>query len=125
MKLAFDTNYLLRHIMQDDAAQAVVVTKALRRESDANRAVLIPELVLAETVWTLASYYRLKREEIAEVVAALANDSAFEFENPARVSSALKRFKKGKAHFPDYLITESAKEQGAKLASFDKALGAE
>ena len=123
MSVAFDTNYLLRHIMQDDAAQAAVVAEAIRAEAAANQAVLIPELVLAETVWTLASYYRLKREEIAEVIETVSNDAAFEFENPGRVAKALKQFKKNRAHFPDYLIAGAAKERGARLLSFDRALG--
>jgi predicted nucleic-acid-binding protein len=125
MKTAFDTNYLLRHIMQDDAAQAAVVAKCVAEAVRAGETVLLPELALAETVWTLASYYGLKRDAIAEVLSELARDSAFEMENPERVRRALAKFKSGKAHFPDYLITAAAEERGAKLKSFDRALDAQ
>jgi len=123
MKVAFDTNYVLRHIMQDNAAQAAIVAETLRRETKAGKAVLIPELVLAETVRTLSSYYGLKRDAIASVITALCDDPAFEMENPSRVARALKLFQSGNAHFPDYLITAAADENGAKLATFDKAIG--
>ncbi|HNX05534.1 MAG TPA: PIN domain-containing protein [Opitutales bacterium] len=122
MKTAFDTNYLLRHIMQDDAGQCAIVAKSIADALQAGDPVLITEIVLAETVWTLASYYGLKRVAIAEILTAIANDSAFEMENPDRVRRALSKFKSGKAHFPDYLITTAAEERGAKLKSFDRAL---
>jgi predicted nucleic-acid-binding protein len=125
MKIAFDTNYLLRHIMQDDEAQAEIVADVLKQEAGAGRAILIQNLVLAETVWTLASYYGLKRADIAEVLGEILNDSAFEMESPARTTAALKRFKSGRADFPDYLISEGASERGAKLLSFDRKLCAE
>lgn len=120
--IAFDTNHLVRHIVQDDPAQCRAVTAILDREAGADRPVRIHDLVLMETSWVLASVYAFDGGALAHVVEELLEDSAFRFDDAIRLRQVLKRFKAGKADFSDYLIHSVAATEGLKLETFDKRL---
>jgi predicted nucleic-acid-binding protein len=99
--------------------------------------VLITDLVLAETVWTLAGKrYLLDKLAICEVVRGLVGDGAFQFESSQVIWSALMDYKDSKSvrgkwlDFVDTLIARKARfvaiENGQVLDgiySFDKAVG--
>jgi predicted nucleic-acid-binding protein len=120
--IAFDTNYLVRHIVQDDSTQCRAVASMLEREAGQDNPVRILNLVLMETAWVLESVYQFDRKALAHVVEELLEDSAFSFDDPDRLQLVLKRFKAGKADFSDYLIHSVADSEGLKLESFDKRL---
>ena len=120
--IAFDTNHLVRHIMQDDPVQCRAVAILLDREAGEGRPVRIHDLVLLETIWVLESAYSFDRSALAHVVEEILEDSAFSFDDPIRLRQLLKRFKAGKADFSDYLIHSVAAAEGLELATFDKRL---
>lgn len=120
--LAFDTNYLVRHLVQDEPKQCAEVAKVFQREVQDGRSILITDIVLCETVWVLQSAYAASRADILSALKALQDEPSFRFENLKRVAKAIVRFTKGKVDFPDALILEAAHESGAKLMTFDKRL---
>jgi predicted nucleic-acid-binding protein len=120
--IAFDTNYLVRHIVQDDEAQCKIVASILEKEVQGDRSIRILDLVLLETAWVLREVYEFDRSALAEIIEELLEDSAFSFDNPTRLRSALKLFQKGKADFADYLILASARSEELELKTFDKHL---
>ncbi len=120
--VAFDTNHLVRHILQDNPHQCEVVKSVLQDEALGDRIVRIFDLVLLETSWVLHSVYAFDRHAWSEILKDLLADSIFSFDNPAQVRSALKHYRQGKADFADYLILERAKSEGLELKTFDKRL---
>lgn len=121
--IAFDTNYLVRHIIQDDASQTRCVREVLNGEIARKQSILLLNLVLVETCWVLASCYGVERKAWMAILQALLDDKAFRFENRKTVEQALVRLRKGKADFADYMISESASEHGCRLETFDRNLG--
>jgi predicted nucleic-acid-binding protein len=121
--IAFDTNYVVRHLVQDDPDQCKIVAKALKYASQKEEAILIPDIVLCEVTWVLESCYRAKRPDLLMSLSALRNDPVFCFQNPSRLDKALECFAAGKADFSDYLIAETCREQGRELQTFDRKLG--
>ncbi len=88
--IAVDTNVLLRYLLHDDEAQAA------RAEAlfDDGEAVLITDVVLAETVWTLSGRkYRLGRAELAVVLERLFGEPNIRFEDDRVVWRALQAWK--------------------------------
>jgi len=84
--IAIDTNVLLPYLLADDDAQY----KKARSLIEGKMPVLITDVVLAETVWTLTGKrYKLNKSSICEVVRVLIGDSAFKFESSQVVWSAL------------------------------------
>jgi predicted nucleic-acid-binding protein len=120
--IAFDTNYLVRHIVQDDEAQCKIVASILKQETMEDRPIRILDLVLLETTWVLQEVYDFDRAALAEVIEELLEDSAFSFDDPTRLRSTLKLFQQGKADFADYLILSTTRAEGFELKSFDKKL---
>src|SRR5438046_5532639 len=84
--IAVDTNLLLRRLLDDNATQAA---KA-RRLFETQESVLVTDVVLAETIWTLTGKrYRAGKEELAKVVMGLLEERNVVFESRQAVWSAL------------------------------------
>lgn len=120
--VAFDTNHLLRHLLEDDESQTRRVREILNGEFTKKRRVMLLDLVLAETAWALKTVYDFDRCALTEVMREVVADKAFCFENTSRLEAAISRHEKGRADFPDYLIDETAKSYHRRLETFDKKL---
>ena len=110
--IAIDTNVLLRYLLDDDEAQATKAAKLIT----GNELVLITDVVLVETVWTLkGKKYRLKKSELVAVMQALFKEPNIRFEDGQTVWLALNNYRKAKpvrgkeADFSDALVVQKAK----------------
>ena len=108
--IAVDTNVLLRYLLHDDNAQAARADVVF----DAADTVLITDVVLLETVWTLAGRkYRLDKAELVGVLEQLFREPSVRFEDDQVVWRALR----------DYRESESTGQAGSgKDAGFADAL---
>ena len=135
--IAVDTSVLLRYLLHDDEAQAARADAVFA----AGETVLITDVVLAETVWTLAGRkYRLARAELAAVLERLFSEPNVRFEDDQVVWRALQACRsaapageagsaKG-AGFADALIVFKARRAAADsdealsgVYTFDAAMG--
>ena len=133
--IAIDTNVLLRHLLDDDKAQA----KKAHELIDGDEDVLITDVVLTETIWTLSGKkYKAGKEDIMAVINSLLSEPNIVFENPHVVWAALNDYRKAKhtkiggktkvADYPDALIVNKARlvanQEGDELHcvyTFDRA----
>ena len=124
--IAIDTNVLLRYLLEDDPVQS---TKAAKLIGD-NRTVLVTDLVLVETIWTLKGRkYQLDKPELISVLNALFQEPNIRFEDGQATWVALDQYRKSNgADFADALIVNKAKLTASKLNevfegtyTFDKA----
>ena len=84
--IAVDTNVLLRRLLNDDARQA----EKARRLFETHESVLVTDVVLAETIWTLTGKrYGAGKAELAAVVMGLLEEGNVVFESRQAVWSAL------------------------------------
>jgi predicted nucleic-acid-binding protein len=113
---AVDTNLLVRLITNDDEAQARVAEEFIAAGA------WIPHIVLAETVWVLASAFDLSRGKIAEAVAMLLNHTSLAIQDSEVVSAALENFRQyAGVEFSDCLALESARRAGhLPFGTFDR-----
>lgn len=120
--IAFDTNALVRMLIEDNKNQARIVQKVVTlAEQNSLQIIILPE-VLIETVWVLESIYRCNREEISQFLELLISTSTFTFPDTTVIRNAAKHYKKG-GDFADLLIVGQAmKWQAKKFFSFDKKL---
>lgn len=58
-----DTNLIIRFLIKDNPTQFEAAQKIF---SSLNEKLILPDLVLAEVVWTLLSVYKLGKQEIVE-----------------------------------------------------------
>ena len=88
--IAVDTNVLLRYLLHDDEAQAARADAVF----DAGETALITDVVLAETVWTLAGRkYRLVKAELVAALERLFSEPNIRFEDDQVVWRALQAYR--------------------------------
>ncbi len=113
--IAIDTNVLLRYLLNDDPAQSKKASNLIQ----GSQKILITDVVLVETIWTLkGKKYNQNKEAIIEVISTLFEETSITFEDSQSVWRALVDFKRAKiikvggkqksADFPDALIANKA-----------------
>jgi predicted nucleic-acid-binding protein len=114
-----DTNVILRYLIGDIPAQAAKSGALMERlEAGAERAEIM-ESVVAETVWTLESFYKVSRPEIAERLAAILNFRGVLAAKKGVLINALARFGSTSADFVDCLLAAQAQRKTLTVYSFD------
>ncbi len=115
MKIAVDTNVLVRAAVRDDAEQSDAAIKLMGRA--AMVAIAIP--CLCEFVWVLRSVYRFRPSDIAEAIRTLLAAENVET-NRATVEAGLAVLDAG-GDFADGVIAYEGRWLGAEtFVSFDK-----
>ena len=113
--IAVDTNVLLRYLLDDDPGQSKKASSIIAGNSN----ILITDIVLTETIWTLkGKKYSLDKESIIKVINTLFSEPNIIFEDGQTVWRALNDYKQAKtikvgnkrkeADFPDALIINKA-----------------
>lgn len=120
--IAIDTNVLLRYLLDDDAKQSKKASAIITGSAN----VLITDIVLTETIWTLkGKKYKLDKESIIKVINTLFAEPTIIFEDGQTVWRTLSDYTKAKsikvgnkrkeADFPDALIVNKAQYVANKL----------
>ena len=87
--ISVDTNVLLRRILNDDEEQAAKARKLF----DGTKPILITDVVLAETVWTLTGKrYGATKKDIQALIMSLLEETNTIFEDQQVIWSALNDF---------------------------------
>jgi predicted nucleic-acid-binding protein len=115
VKIAVDTNILVRAIVRDDAQQADAATGLMGRAK--TLAIAIP--CLCELVWVLRSVYRLRAPDISRAIRTLITAENVETNRPA-VEAGLAMLEAG-GDFADGAIAYEGRWLGAEVfVSFDR-----
>ena len=115
MKIAVDTNVLLRDALQDDPRQSPIASKTLQRAE----LVVVPTPALCEFVWVMRRLYKRSSAEIALSIRLLMSGDNVEMDHPA-VEAGLELLDKG-GDFADGVIAYEGYWLGAEeFVSFDK-----
>lgn len=116
--VSVDTNVLVRLIARDNATQIKAAEAHIERHA------WVSHLVLAETIWVLATAYDRTRSELADVIEVLLSHEHFTLQEPDIVRASLSLFRKRPTvSFSDCLILEIAREAGhLPLGTFDRGL---
>ena len=75
---------------------------------------------MAEAVWTLESFYKVSRPEIAEKLAAILSFRGVQAPRKGVLISALARFGSTPADFVDCLLAAYAQQRNLSIYSFDE-----
>jgi len=79
VRIAVDTNVLIRYLTWDDERQAIEAARAIEGAD----AIVVPTIVLCELVWVMKRAYRYAEPEIIDIIRRLAAMRAVEIERPA------------------------------------------
>lgn len=115
-----DTNVILRYLIGDVPAHAAGAAALMRRLEAGTERAEIGETVVAEAVWTLESFYKVPRAEIAEKLAAILSFRGVGAPKKGLLISALARFGSTSADFVDCILAAKAQQRNLTIYSFDE-----
>jgi len=114
-----DTNILVRHLTGDPPEQAARATKFLAAADE----LLLADLVMAEVIYVLESFYEVPRPKVAELVRAIIAFPAIVVLDPAMLLRALEVYESDRLDFAEaYLVAQAERSGVGAVASFDKAI---
>jgi predicted nucleic-acid-binding protein len=96
-----DTNLFLRYLTNDLPDQADLVEAALLRAAQGQIQLITTNLVVAEIVWTLESYYQIDKKEIQAMVLGILNTDGLEVINADLVLQAIVPYAEKNVDFID------------------------
>jgi predicted nucleic acid-binding protein len=118
LTVLLDTNVVIRHLTGDPPAMAKRATRLLATETE----LVLADLVLAECVYVLESFYEVERARVAELMRAalavpsIASDSEL-------LLRALEIYELDRLDFAEAYLVAAAEFTGVEsIASFDKAI---
>jgi predicted nucleic acid-binding protein len=114
-----DTNILVRHLTGDPPAQARRATRYLEAASE----LLLADLIAAEVVYVLESYYEVPRAQVAETLRSILAFPAVEVVDADLLRRAIEVYEVHRIDFADAYLVASAERTGVGVvASFDRAI---
>lgn len=115
-----DTNIIIRFLTSDSKLQADKV-ESLLQESD-NGSLVIPDLIMAEIVYVLLSFYSLPKEEVIEKIGALLDYPKFKT-NKKLLKKTLEVYAEHNISFADaYLSAHNLTGKHSFIYTFDQKL---
>ena len=114
-----DTNILVRHLTGDPPDQAARATAYLASEPE----LLLTDLVAAETVYVLESFYKAPRDDIAEALRSIVAFRSLVCVDPALLLRAIEVYETARIDFAEAYLVACAESTGVgRVASFDRSI---
>lgn len=119
MSAFLDTNVLIRHLTGEPPAQARRASAFLAMADE----LLLPDLIVAEVVYVLESFYEVERARVAELVRAVIGFPAIVVVDVPLLLRALEAYELERIDFADAYLVASAEASGVgAIASFDRSI---
>jgi predicted nucleic-acid-binding protein len=114
-----DTNVLVRHLTGDPAVMAAKATAFLRDETE----LYLADLIVAETVYVLESFYESPRTQVAEVIRSLLALRSVVVVDRNVLLRAVEIYEINRLDFAEAYLVACAESTGiGRVASFDKTI---
>ncbi len=119
MSAFVDTNILVRHLTGDPEPLAARATAFLRSATG----LLLADLIVAETIYVLESFYEAPRPQIAASIRSLLAFDAIVTVDPALLLRAVEVYETARIDFAEAYLVACAESTGInKVASFDRSI---
>jgi len=114
-----DTNILVRHFTGDPPEIAARATRFLSEAND----LYWPDLIVAETVYVLESFYEVERVQVASMIRAALAFPAIEVVDEELLLRALEVYEVDRIDFAEaYLVASAERSDIRAIASFDRSI---
>ena len=114
-----DTNVLIRHLTGDPPEMAARATAALTEEEQ----LLLTDLVLAECIYVLESFYEVERPRVAELMRSAIAFPSIETVATSVLLRALEVYERDRIDFAESYLVAQAEATGVReVLSFDRSI---
>lgn len=119
MTAFIDTNILVRHLTGDPPTMAERATAFLANQPE----LYLADLIVAETVYVLESFYKAPRDQVATAMRSLIAMRSMITVDPALLLRAIEIYDVDRLDFAEAYLVACAESTGVgAIASFDKAI---
>ena len=119
MSAFVDTNILVRHLTGDPVDMAARATAFLAGAEE----LLLTDLILAETIYVLESFYKAPRPQIADAMRSLVAMDSIVAIDPAMLLRAIEIYEVDRIDFAEaYLVAQAESTGIPAVASFGKSI---
>jgi predicted nucleic acid-binding protein len=116
-----DTNIFLRYLTKDDPAKYDRCREVFKKAIEGEISLFTSEMVIAELIWTLLSYYRVPKAEVIEKVSIIISTSNLHLDNKSIIADSLVLFSQKNIDYIDAYNAVFMKSQGLKkIYSYDE-----
>lgn len=88
-KKFIDTNIFLRYLTKDDSSKYDKCKEIFKKGVEGKIDLVTSEIVIAELIWTLLSYYRISKADVVEKVSIIVSTNSLYIPNKDIVVDAL------------------------------------
>ncbi len=119
MNAFVDTNVLVRHLTGEPADMAARATAYLAETAE----LYLTDLIVAETVYVLESFYEAPREQVAAAMRSLVSMRSVVTVDPALLLRAIEVYETDRLDFAEAYLVACAESTGVdRVASFDRSI---
>lgn len=117
-----DANIIIRFLLNDHPTFSLQAKSIILNAQQGLLKMYLDEVIIAEIVWTLSSFYRVKRTEISDKLEEIVSQNWVINPKKDLVIQALALFRSSNLDYIDCWLFIVGKSLGIELATFDKAL---
>lgn len=119
MSAFIDTNVLVRHLTGDPRELAARATAYLASAPE----LFLADLIVAETVYVLESFYKVPRRQVADAMRSLIAFRSIVTVDPALLLRAIEVYELDRIDFAEAYLVACAESTGVnRVASFDRSI---
>lgn len=119
MSAFLDTNILVRHFTGDPPELAARATRYLADADD----LLWPDVIVAETIYVLESFYQVERAQVADTIRAALAFPAIQVVDQELLLRAVEVYEVERIDFAEaYLVASAERSDIRAVASFDRSI---
>ena len=119
MSAFVDTNILVRHLTADPPEMAARATAFLADTTQ----LYLADLIVAETIYVLESFYKAPRDQIASVMRSLVSMRSVITVDPELLLRAIEVYEVDRLDFAEAYLVACAETTGVgRIASFDQTI---
>lgn len=116
-----DTNVFVRYLTGDDQKKASAFESLLVQAKSGKISLVTSQIVIAELVWVLESFYKLKPSVIVELIRAILNTEGLMINGSDLIEKTLDIYESQNIDFIDaHIVAYMHANQIETLYSFDK-----
>ena len=119
-KYVVDTNVFLRFLLKDNKKYFSQAKKYFLQAKEGKIILILLPPVVFEIDYVLKGVYSLSRQESAKILSFLVKSPDLEVEERKILIEAIEKYKKINIDLVDIYFATAAKQQKAKMLSFDK-----
>lgn len=117
-----DANIILRLLFKDNKALFLKAKEIFLKAEKGDQKIYLDEVIIAEVVWTLSSFYKIKKPDITDGLEKIISQDWTINPRKGLIIEALNLFKAKNLSFIDCWMAVVSKKQKLTLETFDKKL---